>query len=56
VFQGRRDDTVDPATIEAWASRRPNVALHMLDDDHQLKSSLPYIWERLAQFLNVVIK
>jgi uncharacterized protein len=56
VFQGKRDDTVDPATIEAWASRRPNVELHMLDDDHQLKSSLPYIWERLAQFLNVVIK
>ena len=36
VFQGRRDTAVDPATVEAWSRRRPNVELHMLDDDHQL--------------------
>jgi len=48
VFQGRRDTAVDPATVEAWSRRRPNVELHMLDDDHQLAASLPYIWNRLA--------
>jgi pimeloyl-ACP methyl ester carboxylesterase len=47
VFQGRRDTAVDPKTVEAWAARRPNVELHMLDDDHQLTSSLSYIWEKL---------
>ena len=47
VFQGRRDSAVDPKTVEAWAARRPNVELHMLDDDHQLTSSLSYIWEKL---------
>ena len=55
VFQGRRDTAVDPATVEAWSRRRPNVALHMLDDDHQLTSSLDVIWEKLASFLDLVI-
>lgn len=51
VFQGRRDTAVSPQTVEAWARRRPNVELHMLDDDHQLAASLPYIWEKLAAFV-----
>jgi len=51
IFQGRRDDAVDPATVEAWASRRPNAELHLLDDDHQLTGSLPYVWEQLWPFL-----
>jgi pimeloyl-ACP methyl ester carboxylesterase len=53
VFQGKRDDAVDPATVEAWARRRPNAELHMLDDDHQLTRSLPFIWERFAAFLSL---
>src|SRR5688500_13572132 len=36
VFQGRRDQAVDPATVDRWAAARPNVELHLLDDDHQL--------------------
>ncbi len=52
VFQGRRDTAVDPATVEAWAGRRPNVELHMLDDDHQLTASLGYIWVKLAALLD----
>jgi pimeloyl-ACP methyl ester carboxylesterase len=51
IFQGTRDDAVDPKTVEAWASRRPNAELHMLDDGHQLTGSLPYIWEKLWTFL-----
>jgi pimeloyl-ACP methyl ester carboxylesterase len=53
VFQGRRDTAIDPATVQAWASRRPNVELHLLDDEHQLTSSLSYIWAKLAAFLNL---
>lgn len=49
VFQGRRDTAVDPATVERWAAARPNVELHMLDDDHQLGSSLDYIWSRVEK-------
>lgn len=53
VFQGRRDSAVDPKTVEQWSRRRPNVELHMLDDDHQLTSSIDYIWTSVAGFLNL---
>jgi pimeloyl-ACP methyl ester carboxylesterase len=53
VFQGRQDTSVDPATVERWAASRPNVELHMLDDDHQLLASLPEIWEKMALFLRL---
>jgi hypothetical protein len=50
VFQGRRDTAVDPAAVERWATARPNVELHLLDDDHQLGSSLDYIWSGVEKF------
>jgi uncharacterized protein len=53
VFQGRRDTAVDPATVERWALARPNVELHLLDDDHQLHASLEGIWTEAATFLGV---
>jgi pimeloyl-ACP methyl ester carboxylesterase len=53
VFQGRRDDAVDPAVVEQWARARPNVELHMLDDDHQLTGSLDYIWAEMKRFLSI---
>jgi pimeloyl-ACP methyl ester carboxylesterase len=53
VFQGRTDDTVDPAGVERWAAARPNVELHMLDDGHQLTASLTEIWERSKAFLRL---
>jgi pimeloyl-ACP methyl ester carboxylesterase len=51
VFQGRRDTAVDPEMVERWAGLRPNVELHMLDDDHQLIASLDYIWLEVSRFL-----
>jgi alpha-beta hydrolase superfamily lysophospholipase len=53
IFQGRRDTAVDPETVERWARNRPNVALHLLDDDHQLHGSLETIWTATAPFLNL---
>ena len=53
IFQGRHDTVVDPKAIEEWAERRPNVELHMLDDDHQLGSSLDYIWGDVRRFLEL---
>ena len=55
VFQGRRDTAVDPATVAAWARPRPNVVLHLLDDDHQLSGSLEFIWATLAAFLGLAV-
>jgi uncharacterized protein len=51
VFQGRRDDAVDPDSVERWSRARPNVELHMLDDDHQLTASVGLIWEEMKRFL-----
>ena len=53
IFQGTRDTSVDPATVERWAAARSNVELHLLDDDHQLLSSLEVIWAGSARFLGV---
>lgn len=53
VFQGLRDTSVDPETVRRWSSTRPNVELYLLDDDHQLHTSLPTIWTESARFLGV---
>lgn len=40
VLQGRRDDTVDPAVVEAVARGNPDtVTLDLVDDDHGLTAS-----------------
>lgn len=53
IFQGLRDTAVNPETVRAWADARPNVRLHLLDDDHQLLGSLEYIWAETAAFLGL---
>lgn len=54
VFQGRRDDAVDPVSVENWAQARQDlVELHMLDDDHQLHASLDRIWREMERFLGL---
>ncbi len=53
IFHGRRDESVDPLSIEAFARSRPNVMLRMLDDDHQLLASLDEIWRETAEFLGL---
>lgn len=52
VFQGRDDEVVDPAAVQRWASARPNVELHMLDDGHQLTASLPLIADAVSAFVS----
>jgi pimeloyl-ACP methyl ester carboxylesterase len=53
VFQGRRDTVVDPGTVQRWAEARPQVELHLLDDDHQLAASLDVIWREMARFVGI---
>lgn len=53
ILQGRHDPVVDPASVERWANARPNVELHMVDDDHQLGRSLDYIWTQSVRFLGL---
>jgi len=53
IFQGRRDDSVDPASVERWASARPSAELRMLDDGHQLTASIDLIWKESERFLRL---
>jgi pimeloyl-ACP methyl ester carboxylesterase len=55
VFQGRHDASVAPTTVEAFARARSNVALTLLEDDHQLVRSLPDIWDGISAFLGLRI-
>jgi predicted alpha/beta-hydrolase family hydrolase len=53
VFQGRRDTVVDPAMVQRFGASRPAMTVRMLDDDHQLGSSLEYLWRETAAFLGL---
>jgi pimeloyl-ACP methyl ester carboxylesterase len=53
IFQGRRDTLVDAKDVERFAAARPNVRLTLLDDDHQLVSSLPRIWSEVQPLLDL---
>jgi pimeloyl-ACP methyl ester carboxylesterase len=56
IFQGRGDVTVDPATVERFAKTQPDASLHLLDDEHQLKNSLDYIWNETARALHLSLE
>jgi pimeloyl-ACP methyl ester carboxylesterase len=53
VFQGRRDESVDPAIVERWARARPLVELRLVDDGHMLVDSMPLIVEETMKFFGV---
>lgn len=54
IFQGTRDDSVDPDMVERWARARPNVELHLVDDGHQLTGSMDRIWAATEKFFEGV--
>src|SRR5688572_13532087 len=43
IFQGRQDHSVTPEIVERFSKRQSAATFHMLDDAHQLKSSLDFI-------------
>lgn len=53
IFQGTRDEAVDPEMVQRWASTRPSVTLRLLDDDHQLLASLDTMWSGIREFLDL---
>jgi uncharacterized protein len=53
VFQGARDQVVNPRRVNEWAGTRANVELRTLDDDHQLQAHLDTIWTESARFFGV---
>lgn len=53
IFQGRQDESVSPDIVERFARRQKNATLHLLEDGHQLKNSLEFIWAETARFLSL---
>jgi pimeloyl-ACP methyl ester carboxylesterase len=53
VFMGRRDDVVDPASVEAWAEANPSARLVWLDSGHELTDQLDTIWSQSADFFGL---
>ncbi len=53
VFQGRRDESVNPAMVERWAAGQARIDLRLLDDDHQLTASMDTIWPEVERFLGL---
>jgi pimeloyl-ACP methyl ester carboxylesterase len=53
VFQGTRDDVVDPAMVRRFAGGRTSMTVRFVDDGHQLTSSLDLIWHESAAFLGL---
>ena len=53
IFQGRQDESVSPDIVERFSQRQHAATLHMLDDTHQLKNSLDFIWRETARFLSL---
>lgn len=53
IFQGGRDQVVNPAAAVEFARCRPGVTLRLLDDDHQLQGHLPEMWRESASFLRL---
>jgi pimeloyl-ACP methyl ester carboxylesterase len=55
IFQGTRDEAVDPEMVMAFAATRPNIHLRLLDDGHQLLAHLDTLWRETAAFLGIEI-
>ena len=53
IFQGRQDQSVSPHIVERFSQHQAAATLHMLDDTHQLKNSLDFIWRETARFLSL---
>lgn len=53
VFQGERDDVVDPDMVIRFSSARPNILLRLVDDGHQLLDHLETLWSDTAAFLDL---
>ncbi len=53
IFQGLHDRSVDSRTVEQFARTRLNVTLSLLEDDHQLTTSLARMWNDIQPFLGL---
>ena len=53
IFQGREDESVSPVLVERFAKAQPRATLHLLEDGHQLKNHLEFMWTEIARFMGL---
>jgi pimeloyl-ACP methyl ester carboxylesterase len=53
IFQGLHDTSVPHEIVERYAAVHDNVTLRLLNDDHQLITSLPAMWVETCSFLSL---
>jgi len=53
IFQGRHDESVSPAIVESFAHAQNDSTLHVVEDGHQLKNSLEFMWLETVRFLSL---
>jgi uncharacterized protein len=53
IFQGRQDESVSPEIVEQFAAAQPQATLYLVEDGHQLRNSLEFIWEKTAASLGL---
>jgi pimeloyl-ACP methyl ester carboxylesterase len=53
IYQGTRDQVVQPESVMRWASGRPAVTLRLVEDGHQLLEHMDRLWDDVARFLEV---
>jgi len=51
IFHGKNDTVVPPLASEHFAAARPNVHLEVVDSGHELTDVLPYLWNKMREFL-----
>lgn len=47
---GRRDELVPLGDVEVFVEKTETAQLVVVDDDHELKASLPLIWQKIVEF------
>lgn len=53
IYHGVHDESVDYRQSVRFAETRPNVALRLVDSDHQLRDQVDTIWAEAITFFNL---
>ncbi|MCS6872152.1 MAG: YqiA/YcfP family alpha/beta fold hydrolase [Anaerolineae bacterium] len=53
IYHGVHDESVDYRQSVRFAQNRPNVALRLVESDHQLHDQVDTIWAEAIQFFNL---
>lgn len=53
IIHGRQDASVDYRQSERYAESRPNIALQLVESDHELMDQLEVIWAAMLELFSL---